>query len=77
MFFTKLGKIAAGIVFVYGLLILLMGIGVATGVIVEPEPGRYLGSHTSGEAIDEGIFRILFSIGLGILAEISMSVVQK
>lgn len=75
--FTKLGRIAAVLVFIFGLLSLLMGLGVATGIIVEPEPGHYLGSRTSGEAIDQGIYRILFAIALGILTEISQSIAGK
>ena len=43
MFFTNIGRITAGIVFVLGLLRIAMGIAVATGAIVEPEPGYYLG----------------------------------
>jgi len=73
MFFTRLGTIAAFLVLVFGCLQLAMGIGIATEFIVEPTPGRYLGSHTSGQTIDRGVYAILFAIILGILTEISRS----
>lgn len=75
--YTKLGRIAAAIIFIFGVLSLLMGLGVATGTIVEPELGLYLGNRTSGEAIDTGIYRIISAIALGVLTEISQSIVRQ
>jgi len=73
MLFTRLGTIAAFLVLVFGCLQLAIGLGVASEFIVEPTPGRYLGSRTSGQMIDRGVHVILFSIVLGILTEISRS----
>jgi hypothetical protein len=50
-----------------------MGLTVATGLTPEPTPGYYLGSKTSGQAIDRGIYYILFAIAVGVLSEISQS----
>ena len=77
MLFTTLGRIVAGLIFAYGLLRFAMGLAVATGALVEPEPGRYLGARTSGEAIDQGIYTMLFAIVLGVVVEISRSVSKR
>ena len=53
-----------------------MGLSVATGAIIEPEPGPFLGNKTSGEAIDSGIYRIIFAIALGVITDISYSVAR-
>ena len=76
MFFTKLGRIIAALAFALGLLEIAIGVGVATGVIVEPEPGRYLGGRTSGESIDGGFYRVIFAIIVGIITDISRSVAK-
>ena len=76
MFYTNLGRVAASIVFVLGLMGIAMGLGVATGGIVEPSPGYYLGNKTSGEAIDKGIYYVLFAIILGVITDISRSVAK-
>jgi hypothetical protein len=46
-----------------------LGVSVAAGWIVEPEPGRYLGTLMPGQAIDRGLGYIIFSISLGVLVE--------
>ena len=70
LIYINIIRIAAVLIIVLGLISLAMGIGIATGKIIEPEPGMYLGSRTSGEAIDDGIIRIVFGIVIGALAEI-------
>ena len=77
MLYTTLGRVAAGIALVLGLMGIALGLGVATGVIVEPEPGHYLGTRTSGEWIDRGIYRVLFAIILGVATDISESLRDK
>ena len=69
-FYIKASRVLAPLIIVFGVTSLLMGLGVATGVIVEPEPGRYLGSHTSGQVIDRGIYRIIVGIVIGAIGEI-------
>ncbi|WP_299816997.1 hypothetical protein [uncultured Roseibium sp.] len=73
MLFTRLGKIAAYLALLVGGMEFLVGLGVAFEFIVEPTPGRYLGSRTPGQAIDRGTLIILFAIVLGIVTEISRS----
>ncbi|NKC15634.1 MAG: hypothetical protein GKR94_26590 [Gammaproteobacteria bacterium] len=76
-FYIKATRVLAPLIILFGLLSLLMGLGVATGVIVEPEPGAYLGSKTSGEAIDKGIYKIITGIVIGTIAEIGNAVINK
>ena len=76
MFFTKLGRIIAALAFALGLLEIAIGLAVATGVIAEPEPGRYLGGRRSGEWIDGGFYRVIFAIMIGIITDISRSVAK-
>lgn len=73
MLFTHLGRIAAYLALIVGCTELLVGLGVAFEFIMEPTPGRYLGSRTPGQAIDRGTLVILFAIILGILTELSRS----
>lgn len=73
MFYTRLGSLFAGIALVLGLLRFAMGFAVATGTIVEPEPGHYLGFATSGHAIDQGIYTMIVAVCLGVITEISRS----
>ncbi|SHK90541.1 hypothetical protein SAMN05444414_102204 [Roseovarius marisflavi] len=60
MSFTKLGRIIAFVIVIYGLLGIAFGIGIAflagdmeTNQILAR---RYLGSVTSGESINEGVY---------------------
>ncbi len=73
MFFTKLGHSAAGLIFFWGFVQIAMGFAVATGVLIEPEPGRYL-AGTSGEAIEGGFYYVFIAIILGVITEISRAV---
>lgn len=76
MFFTKAGIIVGWVVFVLGVMRVVMGIAIAYlgDQSLAPE---YLGSRTTGQAINQGQWAILVGIGLGILAEISRSVASK
>lgn len=76
MSYTKSGRVVAGILLVIGISAFAIGLSVATGIIVEPEPGRYLGSKTSGEAIDRGLYYVFIAICLGVLTDISKSVTK-
>ena len=74
--YIKASRVLAPIIIIFGVISLLMGLGVASGVIVEPEPGRYLGSRTSGQAIDQGIYRIVAGIVIGAIAEIGNAIIK-
>lgn len=57
---------------------LAMGIFVAFKIYPsEFEPSRYLGSTTSGEAINQGLLVILIAVSLGILVEISRAIRER
>jgi hypothetical protein len=74
MFYTKLGRIVAALTFAMGIVALTMGLTIATGGVVEPTPGEYLGTKTTGQWIDRGIYTILFAILVGVLTDISNSI---
>lgn len=72
MFFTSIGRVVAYLMVVLGALRVLMGVMVAsTGDV---ESARYLGSATTGEAIDRGLIAIGLGISLGVFTDISRSV---
>jgi hypothetical protein len=71
--FTKLARILATLALALGVMRLGIGVYVAS---IEPKEARdaatasYIGRKTSGEAIDQGIYVILFAVGLGAITEI-------
>lgn len=74
MFFTRIGKIIAHLMFWLGLMRVSMGFLVAFGT-VDMESNRalahqYFGTRTSGEAITEGMIAIFLAVALGTLCEI-------
>lgn len=75
MVFTKLGRILAVLAIAFGVLRIVMAIA----VLSSEDPGsaaRYLGSKTTGQAIDQGIYTIVFGILVGVLTDISRSVAR-
>ena len=76
MFFTKLGRVIAWLLVIVGSLRVAQGFAIAftTGQAMAP---RYLGSKTTGEAIDAGLLYILIGVVVGIVAEISRSIAAK
>ncbi|MBN15511.1 MAG: hypothetical protein CMJ15_09885 [Pelagibacterium sp.] len=77
MFFTKLGIIVARLALFLGAFRVATGLFFAFNRDATDFAARYLGSKTSGQAIDQGLLMIAFAIVLGILAEISRQVNQK
>lgn len=75
MFFTRIGKVIAHLLFWLGLLRVATGFLVAfSAADVESNRAaahRYLAAVSSGEAIDEGMKYILLAVALGVLCEIS------
>jgi len=77
MFFTKTARIIAIVAIVFGLFRILMGFSVAN---IEPKEERefarahFIGSKSPGQAIDSGVYTILFAIALGTLAEMSFQI---
>lgn len=74
MFFAKLARIVAALALGFGLLRALIGFYVAS---IEPKEAReyararYIGSQSAGQAIDQGIYTIIFAVTLGTLAGIA------
>lgn len=74
MFFAKMAHGVAVLALAFGVIRLLTGAYVAS---IEPlearqaAAARYIGSKSSGEAIDQGVYIILFAVTLGTLASIA------
>jgi hypothetical protein len=74
MFFTRMTWVAAFAALVFGVLQILIGVGIAQGMIgIEDALNRYSSPLPSGTHIDQGVYKILFAIALGTLAEISFA----
>jgi hypothetical protein len=75
MFFTRIGKVIAQIMLALGILRIAMGLFVAFATPDMESNGEasadILAAASSGEAIDEGIKWVFFSVALGVLCEIS------
>lgn len=76
MFFTRLARLVAILVFVLAVFQVLLGVAIATEFVgpYEAALARYTAASSSGEVIDRGLYSILFALGLGTLAEISFAV---
>jgi len=73
MFYTKIAKIISALLFFIGISRVLMGVFVLTSENPKLQAAKYLGRHTSGEAIDKGLFYIFIAVSLGVLVEISVT----
>ena len=71
MLFTVLGRAAATLILLFGIFRIVAGVTVAMSNDPMAAAARYLGSSTSGQAIDSGIEMIFYALVLGTLAEIS------
>ena len=73
MFFTRAGRIVAWLAIIFG----GMRIATALSVLQSGDPNlapTLLGSKTTGQAIDQGIYTVIFGIVVGVLTDISRSV---
>ena len=73
MFFTRAGRIVAWLAIIFGLL----RSAIALFVVQSGDPSlaaRYLGGGTTGGAMDQGIYVIIFGVVVGVLTDISQSV---
>jgi len=80
MFFTKSARILAVLALVFGLLRVVMGFSIAwiePGEAREAARARYIGSKSTGEVIDKGIYTILVAVALGTLAEVGVSLRKR
>lgn len=75
MFFTRIGKVIAHLIFWFSLLqiAIAFGIGFGSGSMETNRmyANRYLAATSSGEATDRAVMRLLFAIALGVVCEIS------
>lgn len=74
MFYSKIASVIAGLALIVGVFSVTMGFYIISSGMSEVEALRYLGSKTTGQMIDKGIYTILFAVILGVLTEISNSV---
>ncbi|WP_221116463.1 hypothetical protein [Rhizobium sp. NZLR1b] len=75
MFFTRVGKIIAHLIFWLGIFRVGIGVVVAFGTPDMESNAHasriFLAAATSGEAINEGSIGILLAVAIGVLCEIS------
>lgn len=75
MFFTRIGKVLAHLIFWSAVMRVAMAFLVAFGTpdmeSNRAAASRLLGAATSGEVIDKGMMYIFFAVALGVLCEIS------
>jgi len=76
MIYTSLGRIAAALLFIFGILGLVIGLGVVTNPTIEPESVRVQLMRMSGQLIEYGAYSIIWAIALGILTDISQSIAR-
>ncbi|MFA6155057.1 hypothetical protein [Mesorhizobium sp.] len=76
MFFTKFGLVIAWLLLTVGTFRVGTAFYIAYTMQTNMAP-RYLGSKTTGEVIDAGLLYILIGVALGVLVEISRSLVPK
>ncbi|OOG73862.1 hypothetical protein B0E45_06105 [Sinorhizobium sp. A49] len=80
MFFIRIGNVVAWVALIFGALRVAIGVFVASADDPETRArmaARYLGSSTSGEAIDQGILVMVFAIAFGILVKIARSLSKR
>jgi hypothetical protein len=70
LFFCKTAKIIGGIGVALGLLRCAMGVFVAFSNTPAAASARYLGSKTSGQVIDQGIYWVAVAVVIGAIGEI-------
>ena len=73
MFFTSAGRFIAWLAIMFG----AARIALALFVIQMGDPdlvSRYIGSGATGQAIDQGLYILIFGIVIGVLTDISRSV---
>lgn len=71
MFFIKAGSIIAWLLVVAGLMRVVMGFIIASSDNYVAATKRYLGSGTTGEAIDKGFMWLVVGVVIGLLVQIA------
>lgn len=75
MFFSKFARVVAVLALALGASQVLMGLSIAFGWMgSDVDLGRYTTALTTGALINEGMYKILFAVALGTLAEIALAI---
>ena len=74
MLFTRIAIFVAIIALVFGALHFGIGLSTVYGWMPLSDFQQYARSSTPGEAIDRGLYMMLFAIALGTLAEIGLAI---
>lgn len=75
MTFTKLGRILAVLAILFGILRITMAVSVLLSENPVGAASAFLGK-TTGQALDQGIYTIVFGILVGVLTDISRSLIS-
>lgn len=76
MFFTTVGRVVAWLALFFGAARIALALFVAQSGDPSLVP-RYLGSGTTGQAIDQGLYVLIFGIVIGVLTDVSRSLARK
>jgi hypothetical protein len=76
MFFTTVGRVVAWLALIFGTARIAMAVLVVQSGDSSLVP-RYLGSGTTGQAIDQGVYVLIFGIVIGVLTDVSRSLAGK
>lgn len=77
MIFCKIARILGIAGAVFGLMGVVLGLTVALSDTPAADTARYLGSKSSGEAIDQGILRFVAAVVIGAVGEIGMLLARQ
>lgn len=77
MTFTSFGRTIAIIAVVLGMIRIGMGLLFGFSYDSQTAARSVLGAATTGEAINEGMYAVLFGVVLGVLADISRALQSK
>lgn len=74
MIYTRIGSFIAAAIVILAMFQIVIGIGLTTSDNSPEAIARLLGTRTTGQAIDRGIYGVIFGVALGVLTEISKNI---
>ncbi|MBB4189360.1 hypothetical protein GGE07_006042 [Sinorhizobium terangae] len=75
--FSYAARLVAIVALVAGLWQIVLGLVISTGYLDPDLVSRFTTVSSLGEAIDEGLYWIMFAVALGTLAEIGLAVRKR
>ncbi|WP_331374859.1 hypothetical protein [Sinorhizobium chiapasense] len=72
--FSYAARLVAIVALVAGIWEIMLGLVISTGYLDPDFLSRFTTASSSGQAIDEGLYWIVFAVALGTLAEIGLAV---